>query len=417
VNDTRSPDVETMWTIRPLQKKASAFGALSEEDGMALFDLMKCWRRNKPWGLGKAADPEKLWHYAGLHGLGAVAGAVGLEMGDDPGKVTDQASDIYFSGMIRHERAIKVCAKIEQAAQSGGLHVVALKGPTLVGQAYGGQSARQYGDIDLFIPSQKEAWLLLEAIGAAESARLMDGSGFWSRLQNPGKIEADFDSFLLEITCLEGAPSDPMLELFHRRHDRLFGAGLLSPDPSAHFVYLLLHMLTHHLCARLIWWMDLVALHDQGSLDMPWIVEELKALELSGTAGNMSAFIQTWIDPSFPCLGKIERGRRGFLLVMMNHEVVFNRALGPQYVTPLKNGMLYMVYLVLYFLIGDKAGFAGALRSNAARWMAARYARGFGFDFRFLIKVIQWVAALLIWPLSRIVEGVLFSGKRFAMRP
>lgn len=384
---------------------------------MALFELMKCWRRKKPWRLEKDTDSEKLWKYAQLHWLGALAGAVGVEMDHDEGEVAKRAKDLFYTGMIRHARAMKACARIERVARSAGIRAVALKGPALVAQAYGGVEARQYGDIDLFIPTQKEAWLLLEAIGEANRARAMDGDGFWSRLQNPGKIEADYDGFILEITCVEGAPSDPMQEMFARNKDRMFGVGLLSPDPSAHFVYLMAHMLTHHLCARLIWWMDLVALNDSATLDIDWIVEQARAMELSRTAGHMSAFIQTWIDPEFPTLGQIPRGRRGFMLVMLNHEVVFNRALGPQYVTPGKKAMLHLVYLVLYFLLGDSVGLSGARRSTAARWMAARYARGLKLENRFVARAMEWMAALVIWPLSRMVELFLFSSRRFAMRP
>jgi len=404
-----------------LQRKAPVRDSLTGREGMALFELMKCWRARKPWRVEESQNPQKLWRFARLHWLGAMVEIVGLDMDEDPCGLARQARDLYFSGLIRHERALRTCSDIELAARSTGVQVVALKGPALVDQAYGGQAARQYGDIDLFIPEKSEAWKLLETIGAAGTARVMDGAGFYSRMRNPGKIQADYEGFLLEITCLEGEPSDPMLELFHRHRDRLFGSGkeegILSPDPSAHFVYLLLHMLTHHLCARLVWFMDLVAMNDKNLLDIEWITRELEAMELSGTAGHMAAFVQAWIDPAFPGLGAAQRGRRRFLAVMTDREVVFNRGLGPQYVTGMKRTMLHVVYLVLYFLIGDGKSGGKASRSNAARWMGSRYARGLGYESRRLRKAIAWLAASLILPLSRIVDLALFSGKWFAMRP
>ncbi|MDH5477912.1 MAG: hypothetical protein OEY50_06250, partial [Nitrospinota bacterium] len=61
MNEQPQPQFAPMKGDRAAQKKVFTINSISGEEGMALFELMKCWRRKKPWRLEKDADSEKLW--------------------------------------------------------------------------------------------------------------------------------------------------------------------------------------------------------------------------------------------------------------------------------------------------------------------------------------------------------------------
>ena len=389
------------------------------EEAHQLTALLPAWRENRRW----AADSdtvEKLWPLIEAHGLGALVGDMTDRDLITASPISALARHRQMGDLMRHERAMKGIEKIGETIERENILAVIMKGPAMVEQGYGGEAIRPYGDIDIFIPTEEEGWRFVKALDGVENAFAKDSVGLLSRFREAGKIEATWEGQTLEIMFPLDEASDPLTAVLGRNRDRLFGhrdgyaRRLLDPDPSVHFLFLIAHMVTHHLCARLIWWLDLVAIRDRQDLDFEWISEELADMELLKVGQALTSFLRHYIDPDFPHLGDgKENSDDLFLIAMTDPVVIANRSLGPQYVSRKKQLILYpLLYVVLFYLLSDNRG--RKPDSVATGWMTRHFVDALGVRSRVLTSLISSLCRYLIVPSASVIQKFMFSSTRFA---
>jgi hypothetical protein len=186
--------------------------------------------------------------------------------------------------------------------------VAIVKGPSLAVSAYGDAGCRSYSDIDICVRSEVDARQLVRAL-PDRHVQETDQSSFIERLRDPGKIHLHGGGLTIEIAFPLVCECDPMLSLLHHNAARLLRVpasadALLSPDPTIHFIFLILHMTVNHWFSRLIWFVDLAALWRAASarIDLDLVRQELKRLGWCSAAASALDFGRRHFGADLPFL-------------------------------------------------------------------------------------------------------------------
>ncbi len=364
------PDVPTSWELSHLPP-------LSLADQAALIDLLQAWFDQRLWNPSIEQSTRPLWDYAERHGLGGAAGALAMAGKIGHAELSAQAQPRYFSNLLFHRKCEIVCRRLQTEAQRLRVPMAILKGPSLA-DAYGDPGVRAYADVDIFVGSREEAQALIQAIGCEHAHEAARGS-IRDRFNESGRFHVWTQGWELEFCHRLSPPGDPLFDMLEAHADRILripDATTVWPvlDPAMHLVFLIQHM-ARHLCARLIWFLDLAVLarRHRNDLDMDWVATELDRLEMRNVAAAISQFCIRHIDPAFP---RIEHGRSGwnshFQQEMTSAPRIVHGHLSLFHHRGWRKYFAYTLSPARFFLITDPAAQRVWRHSRAGEWSAAR---------------------------------------------
>jgi hypothetical protein len=239
-----------------------------------------------------------------------------------PAEFRQRCLDEYLAHEMVNTVFMGTAARVADLCGQSGINYVMMKGVALLRSIYGDQAVRPLSDIDLIVENREAAELLTGRL----QGRTQEGITFTSRrYKDYGRINCDvYDESLgreieVEIYFPVDESTNPMIELFFKHSRRLFsssgekGAGeLAAPDPTLHFLVLLIHLVHHHLGARLIWHLDIALLVARYGDDLDWemIVGECKRMQFKDALFNILLTLKTRFLVDIPGEVLSEAGRR-----------------------------------------------------------------------------------------------------------
>ncbi len=405
------PDRPGSWYITDL----SRFSRLEQE---ALIDLPGAWYQHRELKIPSGCDVELLWKYIDAHGLGGAAGHLAVSGLIGSEELSEHARHRYFSNILHHERARKVCCTIGARSRELNIPCVLMKGPILTKQAYEDPGVRAFGDIDLYVRTEDEANRLLDALEGRSTDR-REATTFLKRMREPGKFKAEVDSFEVEASFLTKFLTDPILEFFARNKEKVYRVAtedecLESPDVGMHLVLLLLHMGVNHFCSRFIWFLDLAALirKNRSAFDFDWVEHELGQLEMKNFAASVLDSCRKNIDPAIEFPIAFEKNWNSTFLYRMNHPLVVARSPFGFYHSTL-SGFLYgtMAYAFIFYLFSDSGLKWLGLKNSVTRWTTTRFLHGLRLSNRFLNLLFLPLVFITIWPMSIVASRIFLRGR------
>lgn len=400
---------EADWNVSQLRD-------LGCEEREAFLDLPRAWMERRFWRPGPSCDLHRIWRYCDSHGIGGMLGNLAMSNLAEAGPMQEVLEKRYLSNSLHHERSMQVCGAIARIARTRAIPVLLLKGPALIAQAYGDSGVRGYGDFDLFTHSRAQARELIDAFSPGGETT-EEYRSFLKRMQNPGKIHLVFEGRSLEISYPVAPYVDSLQDYLYANGDRAFrvaeGAdALLNPDPSLHFVYLILHMATNHFCARYIWFLDLVVLAKakRKELDLSRIAGDLEGHEMLATASRISSYCREYLDPDFPVIESRRRGlHHAFQQKMLGQETLVESRMSLHHNSFWHRLHVYAAYSTTFYLLGDLPSTRLALPWTATKRSTARFLYGLRLRGRVLHRVMEVLVLLTMFPFSRLVAWS-FSG-------
>ncbi len=264
-------------------------------------------------------------------------------------------------------------AEVDRMCRDLDINYVMMKGMALVETVYEETGIRPQSDIDLIVESREQAERLVDRMpgprhtGVNFSARRYKdwvrtgGTIFIGPAQKAVEVEIYFP---VENAVL------PMPELFFNISGRLFqsaeqGQNFSLPDPSSHFLTLLVHLVHHHLGARLAWYLDIALAIEKHKdrLDWDFILHQCRRLELSGALSFILEMLGSRFGAAIPA-EVLERARaegrpgynRGILAEMVSPRNVVMDSLGGGHIwlypaisiSKLKTVLLYSLFMFLF---------------------------------------------------------------------
>ncbi len=332
---------------------------ITQNEANSIFDFINSWLHEQTWDMGKIGDKEKILNYLNYHGLGGIFGKMNLE-GQIINSPNNSLQQVYFTNSINHEKTLSLCKKMVEICALHKIPISILKGPALSHDVFEDSGLRSYGDIDIFTDTRENAIKLLSELGS-DGFNDKGEDTFTGRLKDPHKLSAVINGIELEIMYLNDQVIDPMHEFLSRNRQKILAipeklSDLLSPEPSIHLVFLLLHMGVNHLCSRLIWFIDLIVLYKEKKhcIDIEWINSELKSLELESLSSEISIFCKQYLSDEFPLISEhSKQWNSSFIRFTLMPKSVINARF------KLKKGGCLHRYLILFlypfvnFLIGN----------------------------------------------------------------
>jgi hypothetical protein len=388
--------------------KTEAIDASQNTDiGQAVLNVCRCFLQGERFTTDDCLDINALWTSLEAHGLGGLAGHMALHGKIDHGRLKETAEARYMTNLLHNERVERVVSQISDCCAENRIPVTLLKGPALLKQAYRDQGLRSFGDLDLFFASRGDILQLLESLDIGLFHDKGRGSPL-QRLRNPGKLDACIKGVEVEMMHLPRLPTDAMqnsLQLHRPFAVPSTERPIAEPNPSFHFVFLILHMLINHFCARLIWFVDLVLLYrERGSaIDWPWVEQELARLQLRGPAAGIIGFCRDSLGATeLPQIQSgVEDWNQPFIRYMLQPTTVLSRRLGIQYASGQRKRTLMLLNLVGFFLTGEPQGLREA-SSQATRHMTNRFLIMIDAHWNELAALCRPLCWLLVWPVARL---------------
>jgi hypothetical protein len=375
--------------------------------GQAVLHLSRCFLQGERFTPDSRLNIEVLWSSLEAHGLGGLAGHLALQGKIDDIRLKEAAEARYMTNLLHNGRVERVVSQITDCCAENLIPVTLLKGPALLKQAYRDQGLRSFGDVDLFFDSRDDILRLL----VLQNIEVYNDKGRGSlmqRLRNPGKLDACMNGVDVEMMHLPRLPTDAMQNSLQLHRPFVVPSAEQSinePDPSFHFVFLILHMLINHFCARLIWFIDLVMLYrERGSaIDWPWVEQELDRLQLRGPASGIIEFCRDSLAATeLPQMEPgVEDWNQPFIRYMLQPTTVLSRRLGIQYASGRHKRTLILLNLVGFFLTGEPQGLREA-SSQATRHMTNRFLNMIDAHWNELAALCRPLCWLLIWPAARL---------------
>jgi hypothetical protein len=187
------------------------------------------------------------------HGLAGIAGHMGMQGQIQHLELCEWGENRYMTNLLNNERANRVVDKIAHCCIEHEIPLIMLKGPALIAQAYQDQGLRGFGDIDMFFSSRSDILKLvrlMEVPGFNDKGR----SSLGHRFRNPAKMEMQIDGVEVEMMHSPRLPTDGMQNTIQAHQPFATPEStqaIYQPDPSMHFVFLILHMMINHFCTRL----------------------------------------------------------------------------------------------------------------------------------------------------------------------
>ena len=224
----------------------------------------------------------------------------------------DFSSDVFFS-----VNRADLLRSIVEAFMAEGIDLICIKG-AVIRDCYPVPELRSMGDVDMVIHPEdrdKADRILLQKMGFG---RLIDHHDVWTYGIGEFQFEVHTHMFYdpLANDFDYRTYFDHVWEHVHRAS--VFGIespNLYVPDESFHFLYLMAHTAKHIINSgagfRAYLDMAVTVKSWSGSLDWPWIIDELKKLQLFTFTKTCFTLCEYWFDIVMP----LEKGppERAFL--------------------------------------------------------------------------------------------------------
>jgi hypothetical protein len=380
----------------------------------AILDLLGAWYEQRRFSLPASCEPALLWGHIERQGLGGVLGSLVCQGLAEIPEQAEPAKAHYFSNLLHHQRALRLCHRVRDHADRAGFSLVVVKGPVLAETAYHDGGLRPYSDVDVLVQTRDHAAELLQRLGIAGPVHV-GGRGVVDRLWDPARIHVELDQIELEIVVVDSDAGDPMLDLVTGARELFFGnddvvAGLPAPRPTAHLAFLMQH-LARHFCSRLIWFLDIAAFvrAHRRQIDIDWIARRAAALEMRNTFSAITRFCRAHIDDGFPLL---ERGASGYnepvqaAMVMPRHILrgdfqVFDRGRR-------RRAVRYLLSGLKYYVVADPRVRPARRPSMAAWWTSLRVLHGFQIRGRRAQRALARALDVLLLPLYPVVRLLFY---------
>lgn len=273
------------------QKKITRISKLTKIEKNFIFDICQwyLWKKEKITVPGRIRH-EVLFTYLSNNGCAGIL----FKFFDESDyqiqeKIKGYYRDEYLAILQKNTIFIDTAANIDNICRSARINYVMIKGIALIESIYREKGVRSLTDIDLVVESREKALLLIELLQSkTHMAPTVFGAKFKDQIhficsiynQRYGQhVEVEIH-FPLRVSIMHSN------ELFYSISKRLFSKNLRIsqiniPDPSAHFLILLFHLVHHHMGARLIWYLDIACLLSEYSKQMDWkmILQECEQLE------------------------------------------------------------------------------------------------------------------------------------------
>jgi hypothetical protein len=278
--------------------------------------------------------------------------------------------------MLRYEQAARACRRIQDAAASCQVPFLSTKGAAIVADGYDDTGVRSFEDIDGFVPDREAALKLVSALELPVKEDV-DAGGLYGRIRDPGKLTVTIDSIPMEVRYPVHPLHTPFFDLFAGGFPeiRMTTGDIAVPPPEWHFVFLLLHMSHHHLFARLVWFLDLVALVERhrGSFDWDWVRGELARLNMRSAAAAASGFCRRHIDPLFPELKPVEGAWNvDFMAFITRPDVVVDGTFDKHHRSLRKQCYAYIAAIVHHLIVADPAESGRGWHGQGGVWVTDR---------------------------------------------
>lgn len=382
---------------------------LSQPEKEALLDLPSAWLEARGWSPDDGCNAELLWEYSERHGISGAIGALAMAGKVTSERLADLGRHRYLSNVLHHERCLAVCTQLQEQAKRNGISMSIMKGPVLATEAYQNTGVRAYGDVDVFVKSKADARKLIHSM-EYECLAEATGGNIFRRMKEPGRFHVQMHGWELEFCYPINQPCDPTFELLSCEGDRLLQiptleSALSIPDPSVHFMFLILHII-RHLCSRLIWFLDIAAFyrHNRRQLDMEWISEKLDDLEMRNAASLISQACLQHIDGEFPKIERVITGwNHRFQKQAISFDQAVNRTIPPYQDHGRRKLRAGLISSARFFLLTDPASHSFFHRSCAARWSSARLLYAARIESGFVHRILEKLTVIFFLPFARLV--------------
>jgi len=277
--------------IKVQQKKITKISKLNKIEENFIFDLCQWYSGKKQ----KIIMPDKIRDevlFAHLSNNGC-AGIFFKFLEDTEYQIPDKwlgyCRDEYFAVMAINTVFKQTAEKVDMICRKANLNYIIIKGIALIESIYREKGLRSLTDIDLIVESREKALLLVELLKSEThlgptvyGIKFKDHHHLRCSIYNEQyeqPIEVDIHYPIKESIAHSYKLFDSISERLFKHKLRM--KGINFPDPSAHFLILLFHLVHHHLGARLIWYLDIACLLNQYPEQMDWdmILHECEKLE------------------------------------------------------------------------------------------------------------------------------------------
>ncbi|MCP4221042.1 MAG: nucleotidyltransferase family protein [bacterium] len=274
-----------------IRKKNARVPRLSAREETFIYDICL-------WGLGKKTDLPKseglredvLFNYLRLNGCGGLFHKF-LEASDY--EVSDEYREYYrdefLTILMKNTLYLKVARRVDEIAVACSIKYVMVKGTAMIESVYNENGVRPLSDIDLIVESREEA---LQLISQLKGEPVSEDDSFsrryktYDRMVCPVHDKASDRWVEVEVHFPVKDSIFAMSELFFNIVGPLFRdaervGGISIPSPTMHFLVLFLHLVHHHIGARLIWNYDIASLVETYGENLDWdvIIRECRELD------------------------------------------------------------------------------------------------------------------------------------------
>lgn len=374
--------------------------------GPAVLQLVRCFLQQKPYLIEDTLEINHLWKSLEDHGLGGLAGKMALQGQINNSHLKELAEARYMTNLLNNERVNRVVNRLADRCIHERIPVSMLKGPALMHQAYQDQGLRGFGDIDLFFESRSDLLKISHSL-PLQKHHDKGRSSLMHRLRNPGKLDIVVDGIEIEMMNVPSLPTDGMQNTLQWNHPYAIPDSpdsIYNPDPSFHFVFLVLHMLINHLCARLIWFVDLVVLYreQQSRINWSWVEQEFERLQMKKVASAIISFCQQELDADLPSFKSSQsEWNDPFIDYMLLPDTILSRCLGIQYASHQRKQLLALVNTAGFYLNGDPQNWK-EMNSLASQHITHRFLYMVNAQWKPLARLCTPLSCLLVWPFARL---------------
>jgi len=280
--------------------KNTTLPRLGETVAHDLLRMMSCFLHDRQWTPSVGTDPAVFSGYAQEHGIGGVIGTLDNRgLLSAPPTIQKGGTEQYIANMIRHEQFSRLLRHVDRIAKKKTIRYAVFKGPALADHIYQDSGVRSYGDIDLLITGRTDLGTLLD--DPFFSNNRPDISYSATSFTHPGRTHVIVNGLTLEFFFPITGICDPMFYFVQKHQEQLLRPSrqdeYATPSHTLHFLFLLFH-LQKHFCTRLIWHLDILLFFKKfyTVLDIQWIQEELKQMQLCQFSHYLNQFYKRYFD-------------------------------------------------------------------------------------------------------------------------
>ena len=215
----------------------------------------------------------------------------------------------YLAIEIKNTLYMKEAERVDEICRGSDIDYVMMKGAALIESVYKDKGVRPLSDIDLIVASREKAAQLIEGMQVKKGSGINFAKRYkdYVRMICPVYNKQYDEHFEIEVYFPVAESFYPLPELIFNISHRLFKKthrtnNITVPDPSLHFLILLVHQLHHHLGARLIWSLDMACLVNENLDVMDWdvIIYECRRMEFKDALFHILQMLKTTFGVDIP---------------------------------------------------------------------------------------------------------------------